>query len=67
MYNALPRNSLITICKSIIRSHLEYGAIIFDQPENGSFCKKIESVQYNAALAITGQFKVLPEKGSIKN
>ena len=33
---------------------VDYGAIIFDQPENKSFCKKIESVQYNAALAITG-------------
>ena len=54
MYNVLPRNSLITIYKSFIRPHLDYGAIIFDQPENESFCKKIESVQYNAALAITG-------------
>ena len=54
LYNALPRNSLIRIYKSFIRPHLDYGAIIFDQQENASFCKKIESVQYNAALAITG-------------
>ena len=54
LYNVLPRNSLITIYKSFIRPHLDYGAIIFDQPEKESFCKKIESVQYNAALAITG-------------
>ena len=45
---------MITIYKSFIQLHLDYGAIIFDQPENESFCKKIESVQYNAALAITG-------------
>ena len=45
---------MIAIYKSFIRPHLDYGAIIFDQPENESFCKKIESVQYNAALAITG-------------
>ena len=45
---------MITIYKSSIRPHLDYGAIIFDQPENESFCKKIESVQYNAALAIQG-------------
>ena len=54
MYNVLPRKSLITIYKSSIRPHLDYGAIIFDQPENESFCKKIKSVQYNAALANTG-------------
>ena len=52
MYNVLPRNSLITIYKSFIRPNLEYGAIILNQPENERFCEKIESVQYNAALAI---------------
>ena len=31
-----------------------YGDIIYDQPENESFYNKIESVQYKAALAITG-------------
>ena len=54
LYNVLPKNSLITIYKSFIRPHLDYGAIIFEQPKNESFCKKNESVQYNAALAITG-------------
>ena len=53
-YNVLPRNFLIAIYKSFIRPHLDYGAIIFDQPENESFCKDIESVHFNAALAITG-------------
>ena len=53
-YNVLPRNSLITICECFIRPHLDYGFILFDQPEKESFCKRIESVQYNAALAITG-------------
>ena len=54
LYNVLPRNSLITICKFFIWLHHDYGAIIFDQPENESFFKKIELVQYNTALAITG-------------
>ena len=40
LYNVLPRTSLITINKSFIRPHLDYGVIIFDQPENESFCKK---------------------------
>ena len=34
LLNVLPRNSLITIYKSFIRPRLDYGAIIFDQPEN---------------------------------
>ena len=70
LYNVLPRSSLITIYKSFIRPHLNYGAIIFDQPENEGFCKKTESVQYNAILAITGaiqELKELPEKRCIKN
>ena len=32
----------------------ENGDIIYDQPQNESFCNKLESVQYKAALAITG-------------
>ena len=50
----LPRYSLITIYKSFVRPHLDYGDIIYDQPNNESFCNKIEKVQYNATLAITG-------------
>ena len=34
--------------------HLDYGAIIFDQAENETFCKKIKLVQYNDVLTITG-------------
>ena len=31
--------------------------MVFDQPENESFSSKIERVQYNASLAITGAIK----------
>ena len=41
-------------CPTFIWLHLDYGATIFDQPESKSFCKKNESIQYNAALAISG-------------
>ena len=51
---SLPRNSLITIYKAFLRPLIDYGDIIYDQPQNESFCEKIESVQYKAALAITG-------------
>ena len=53
----LPRKSLIAIYKSFVRPHLDYGGIIYDQPNNESFCNLIEKVQYNAALAITGAIK----------
>ena len=53
----LPRKSLITIYKSFIRPHLDYCDVIYDQPNNESFCSKIERIQYNAALAITGAIR----------
>ena len=52
--NILPKDALFTIYKSFVRQHLDYGDIIYDQPQNESFCNKLESIQYNAALAITG-------------
>ena len=55
--HALPSGSLLTIYKSFLRLHIDYGDIIYDQPNNNSFCDMIERVQYNAALAITGAIK----------
>ena len=55
--NILPRSALLTICRSFIRPHLAYGDVIYDQPENESFSSKIESVQYNVSLAITGTIR----------
>ena len=53
----LPRLSLITIYKSFIRFHLDFEDIIYDQAYNVSFHQKIGSIQYNAALAITGAIR----------
>ena len=53
----LPRSALLTIYKSFIRQHLEYGDILYDKPDNENFQNKIEKVQYmgiKACLAITG-------------
>ena len=52
LQNIIPRNSLLTICKSFIRPHTDYGDIIYHQPNNVSICQKIESIQYQAALAM---------------
>ena len=35
--NILPRSTLLTIYRSFVRSHLDYGDVIYDQPENESF------------------------------
>ena len=50
----MPRKSLITIYKVFLRPLIDYGDIIYDQPNNDSFCEKLETIQYKAALAITG-------------
>ena len=57
LHRYLPRKSLLCIYKSFVRPHLDYADVIYDQPHNDSFCNKIESIQYNAALAITGAIK----------
>ena len=54
LQNILPRAPLVTIYKSFIRLHLDYGDILYDQIFNNSFHQKLASIQYNAALAITG-------------
>ena len=54
LQDTLTRPSLITIFKSFIRPIVDYGDIIYDRAYNTSFHQNIESIQYNAALAITG-------------
>ena len=54
----LPRDSLLTIYKAFIRPQLDYGDVVYDYPGNTFFTQKLESVQYNASLAITGCFVV---------
>ena len=53
----LSRKSLLTIHKSFISPNLDYADTIYDKQLNESLKKKIESVQYNAALIITGAIK----------
>ena len=45
---------MLTIYKAFLRTLVDYGDIIYDQPQNESFLDKLESLQYKAALAITG-------------
>ena len=57
LQNILPRPARLTIHKCFIRPHLEYGDIIYDQAYNLSFYQKLESSQYSAALALTGEIR----------
>ena len=53
----LPRSSLLTIYKTFIRYQLDFADVIYDQACNSSFHEKLESIQYNACLAITGAIR----------
>ena len=55
--NFLPRPSLLQIYKSFVRPHLDYGDIIYGMAFIGPCQIKLESIQYNAALAITGTIR----------
>ena len=57
LHNMLPRSALITIYKAFVRSHLDYGDIFYNQAYNMSFHHKLQSIQYNACLAITGAIR----------
>ena len=57
LQNLLPRSALITIYKAFVRPYLDYGDILNDQAYNMSFHRKLESIQYNACLAITGAIR----------
>ena len=52
--NLLPRKSSITVYSYFMRPHLDYGDIIYDRAYNTSFHRKLELIQYDVALTITG-------------
>ena len=57
LQSVLPRITLVTIYKAFVRPHLNYGDILYDQAFNNSFLDRLESIQYNACLAITGAIR----------
>ena len=63
----LRRKFLLTIYKSFVWPHLDYGDIIYDNSEKKSVINKLEKVQYLACLAITGAFKACHERVFIRN
>ena len=57
LQNLLSRSTLITVYTAFVRPHLDYGDILFDETYNSSFREKLESIQYNACLALTGAIR----------
>lgn len=63
----LPRQTLNELYKLYVRPHLDYGDVIYHTPQNvcefsqnitlSNQMEKLESIQYSAALAVTGAWK----------
>ena len=63
LQNTLSRQALITIYKALVRPHLDYGDIFYDQAYNALFHQKLEIIQMNPCTAITGAIRgTLKEK-----
>ena len=52
MTDYLTRSALLTIYKCFIRPNLHFGDISYDYAHSLPFNKKLELIQYNAALAL---------------
>ena len=50
----LSRFSWLTISKTFVRSHIDYGERIYDKTNNVSFHRKLKSIKYFSCLTITG-------------
>ena len=48
---------LMTMHKAFVRPYPDYGDIIYDEAYNETFYQKLESIQYNACLALPGAIR----------
>ena len=58
----IPTSAFLAICNTFVRPHLDYGDIKYEKVYNSFFHQKIEPVQYNTCLAITGARKGISEE-----
>ena len=56
-HNILPRSALFTIYEDFIRPHLKCDVVICNQASNAAFHQKLELIQYNGWLALTGAIR----------
>ena len=54
---SIPRMPLVLIYKELLTPHLDCWNVIYDKPHNEKFVDTLESIQYNAILAVTGAIK----------
>ena len=54
---SIPWKPLLSIYKNFLRAHLDYCEVIYDKPRSEKFMDTLESIQYNATLAVTGAIK----------
>ena len=54
---SIPRKSLLSFYKAFLRPHLDYCDVINDKPRSEKLIDTLESIQYNATLAIAGAIK----------
>ena len=59
---SIPRKPLPLIYKTLLRHHLDYCGIIYDEPRNATFIETIELIQYNGTLVINGAVKGTSKK-----
>ena len=57
LQNTLLRLVLITMYKAFVRSHQDYGDMIYNETYNDTFQKKLESMQCNACLALSAAIR----------
>ena len=57
LLKTLPRPVLMTMYKAFMRPHLDYGDIIYHEAYNEIFHMKLESIQYNICLALSGAIR----------
>ena len=48
---------MLTIYQSFLRPNLDYADLIYDKPLNEFLKRKIDMVQYNAAIIVAGAIK----------
>ena len=53
----LSKKYRVTIYQSFIGPHLNYGDVVSDQASNESCHQSLESLQYSAAIAISGAIR----------
>ena len=57
LQSILPRMALMTIYKGYVRPHINYGGVTYDKAYNEKFQQKLQSIQYNACLALSAANK----------